>query len=86
MLPPVWALTRLVTGPEIVSTRLVAAGLGQAATLVSGAGAPELSNKWVFFYAKRSTKQTIYAGIQKLVIETMQEEKLVTAKPVVDLR
>ena len=30
----------------------------------------------VFFYAKRSTKQTIYAGIQKLVIETMQEEKL----------
>ena len=29
----------------------------------------------VFFYAKRSTKQTIYAGIQKLVIETMQEEK-----------
>ena len=30
----------------------------------------------MFFYAKRSTKQTIYAGIQKLVIETMQEEKL----------
>ena len=30
----------------------------------------------VFFYAKRSIKQTIYAGIQKLVIETMQEEKL----------
>ena len=30
----------------------------------------------VFCYAKRSTKQTIYAGIQKLVIETMQEEKL----------
>ena len=30
----------------------------------------------VFFYAKRSTKQTIYARIQKLVIETMQEEKL----------
>ena len=30
----------------------------------------------VFFYAKRSTKQTIYAGIQKLVVETMQEEKL----------
>ena len=30
----------------------------------------------VFCYAKRSTEQTIYAGIQKLVIETMQEEKL----------
>ena len=30
----------------------------------------------VFFYAKRSTKQTIYTRIQKLVIETMQEEKL----------
>ena len=29
-----------------------------------------------FCYAKRSTKQTIYAGIQKLVIKTMQEEKL----------
>ena len=24
-----------------------------------------LSNKWGVFYAKRSTKQTIYAGIQK---------------------
>ena len=30
----------------------------------------------VFCYAKRSSKQTIYARIQKLVIETMQEEKL----------
>ena len=30
----------------------------------------------MFCYAKRSTKQTIYARIQKLVIETMQEEKL----------
>ena len=30
----------------------------------------------VFCYAKGSTEQTIYARIQKLVIETMQEEKL----------
>ncbi len=30
----------------------------------------------VFCYAKRSTKQAIYARIQKLVIETMQEEEL----------
>ena len=35
-----------------------------------------LSNKWGVLLCQKSTKQTIYAGIQKLLVETMQEEKL----------
>ena len=33
-------------------------------------------NRWGDFNAKGSTKQTIHAGIQELVVETMMKEKM----------